>query len=94
MTDVNGWFPAVYMSCMSQNFCMFHVSNLHVLKFRFFLPMYPWTEERAGTIGLGGRRGGPGWTGRQRGGPVIGTPYSSEEVCTVQCGTGAVHIGR
>ena len=37
---VNGWFPAVYMSCMSQNFRLFHVSNLSVRNFRIFLLMY------------------------------------------------------
>ena len=40
-THVNGWFPAVYMSCMSQNFRLFHVSNLSVRNFRIFLLMYP-----------------------------------------------------
>ena len=39
-THVNGWEPAVYMSCMSQNFGLFHVSNLSVRNFRIFLPMY------------------------------------------------------
>ena len=39
-THVNGWFPAVYMSCMSQNFRLFHVSNLSVRNFRIFLLMY------------------------------------------------------
>ena len=39
-TPVNGWFPAVYMSCMSQNFHLFHVSNLSVRNFRIFLLMY------------------------------------------------------
>ena len=39
-THVNGWEPAVYMSCMSQNFRLFHVSNLSVRNFRFFLLMY------------------------------------------------------
>ena len=38
-TYVNGWFPAVYMSCMSQNFRLFHVSNLS--NFRIFPLMYP-----------------------------------------------------
>ena len=33
--------PAVYMSCMSQNFRLFHVSNLSVRNFRIFLLMYP-----------------------------------------------------
>ena len=46
-THVNGWFPAVYMSCMSQSFRLFHVSNLSVRNFRIFLLMYtgslsPW----------------------------------------------------
>ena len=40
-THVNGWEPAVYMSCMSQNFRLFHVSNLSVRSFRIFLLMYP-----------------------------------------------------
>ena len=39
-THVNGWFPAVYMSCMSQNFRLFHVSNLSVRNFRICLLMY------------------------------------------------------
>ena len=39
-THVNGWFPAVYMSCMSQNFRLFHVSNLSVRNFRIFLLIY------------------------------------------------------
>ena len=38
---VNGWFPAVYMSCMSPNFRLLHVSNLSVRNFRIFLLMYP-----------------------------------------------------
>ena len=40
-THVNGWFPAVYMSCMRQNFCLLHASNLSVRNFRIFLLMYP-----------------------------------------------------
>ena len=39
-THVNGWEPAVYMSCTSQNFRLFHVSNLSVRNFRIFLLMY------------------------------------------------------
>ena len=39
-THVNGCFPAVYMSCMSQNFRLFHVSNLSVRNFRIFPLMY------------------------------------------------------
>ena len=39
-THVNSWFPAVYTSCMSQNFRLFHVSNLSVRNFRIFLLMY------------------------------------------------------
>ena len=41
VTHVNGWFPDVYMSYMSQNFHLFIVSNLSVLNFRNFLLMYP-----------------------------------------------------
>ena len=37
---VNGWEPAVYTSCMSQNFRLFHVSNLSVRNFRICLLMY------------------------------------------------------
>ena len=33
--------PAVYMSCMSQNFRLLHVSNLSVRNFLIFLIMYP-----------------------------------------------------
>ena len=40
LTDENGWEPAVYMSCMSQHFRLFHVSNLSVRNFRIFLLMY------------------------------------------------------
>ena len=36
---INGWFPAVYMSCMSQNFRLLHVSNLSVRNFRMFMLM-------------------------------------------------------
>ena len=44
---------AVYMSCMSQNFRLLHVSNLSVRNFRIFLLMYPgsvtWTLGSWGT---------------------------------------------
>ena len=36
LAHVNGWKLAVYMSCMSENFRLFHASNLSVLNFRFF----------------------------------------------------------
>ena len=35
-THVNGWEPAVYMSYMSQNLCLFLVSNLSILNFSIF----------------------------------------------------------
>ena len=35
-TNVNGFSLAVYMSYTSQNFCLLHVSNLSILKFRLF----------------------------------------------------------
>ena len=60
-THVNVWFPAVYMSCTSQNFRLFHVSNLPVRNFRIFLLMYPGSE--SGGVGhriYGGRRAAPG----------------------------------
>ena len=41
ITQVNGWFPSVYVSYMSQNFLLFYVSNLSVRNFRIFLLMYP-----------------------------------------------------
>ena len=41
VTHVNGWFPAVYMSYISQNCRLYHVSNLFVLNFRIFRLMYP-----------------------------------------------------
>ena len=40
-THVNGWLPAVYMTCMSQNFRFFHVSNLSVRNIGIFPLMYP-----------------------------------------------------
>ena len=40
-THVNDWEPAVYVSCMSQNLCLFHVSNLSVRNLRIFLLMHP-----------------------------------------------------
>ena len=63
-THVNGWEPAVYMSCMSQNFRLFHVSNLSVLNFPIVLLMYlgPVTLTRAGPgrwRALSGRRRPP-----------------------------------
>ena len=44
------------MSCMSKNFCLFHVSNLSVRNFRIFLLMYTGSGERSPE---GRRRGGP-----------------------------------
>ena len=55
-THVNGWFPAVYMSCMSQNFRLFHVSNLSVRNFRIFLLMYP------GSLTVAEPPNGPGYS--------------------------------
>ena len=69
-THVNGWEPAVYMSCMSQNFRLFHVSNLSVRNFRIFLLMYTGSlttpfhrlraERRAWRVSAGGWPGGTG----------------------------------
>ena len=39
VNQVNGWEPAVYMSNMLQNFCLFHESNLSLLNFRIVLLM-------------------------------------------------------
>ena len=41
VAHVNGWEPAAYMSYMSQNFRLFHCSNLSVVYFRIFLLVYP-----------------------------------------------------
>ena len=38
VSHVNGWSPAIYMTYTSENFRLFHVSNLSVLSFRFFCP--------------------------------------------------------
>ena len=51
-THVYGWEPAVYMSCMSQNFLLFHVSNLSVRYFRFFSAHAYWVSG-AGFIAAG-----------------------------------------
>ena len=64
-THVNGWEPAVYMSCMSQNFRFFHVSNLSVRNFRIFLLMYPGSVSRASSWAAGSGR----WDGSQRWSP-------------------------
>ena len=45
-THVNGWKPAVYMGCTSQNFRLFHVSNFSVRNFLIFLLMYPGSLSR------------------------------------------------
>ena len=59
VTHVNGWFPAVYVSCMSQNFRLFHVSNLSVRNFRIFLLMYPGSPTgQTVTSATAGRRDG------------------------------------
>ena len=44
--------PSVYMSCMSQNFRLFHVSNLSVRNFRIFLLMYPGSVSVSGAVSL------------------------------------------
>ena len=43
-THVDSWFPAVYMSCLSQNFRLLLVSNLSVRNLQIFLLMYPGSE--------------------------------------------------
>ena len=47
-THVNGWFPAVYMSCMIQNCRLLHVSNLSAQNFRVFLLVYSGSVSDAG----------------------------------------------
>ena len=59
---VNGWFPAVYMSRMSQNFRLFQVSNLSVRNFRIFLLMY--TESLTAADGAACQPAGSGQTYR------------------------------
>ena len=60
-THVNGWFPlpSRCMSCMSQNFRLFHVLNISVRNFRIFLFMYPGSLT-ADCAGRRGRRPGCG----------------------------------
>ena len=58
-THVNGWFSAVYVSCMSPNFHLFRLSNLSVRNFRIFLLMYPGSVRRDGAAR--GDGGGEGW---------------------------------
>ena len=55
-THVNGMEPAVYMSCMSQNYRLFHVSNLSVRNFRIFLLMYPGSVRRHSWVTCRGSR--------------------------------------
>ena len=59
VTHVNGWEPAVYMSCMSQNFRLFLVSNLSVLNFRIFLLMYPGSPSPPAVLGNSQSKVGP-----------------------------------
>ena len=70
MRETNGSFdscnsckPDVCMTCMSQNFCLFLVSNLFVQSFRISLLTYP--ESLLGRansrVGLDGKQGGAGW---------------------------------
>ena len=54
VNHLNVWFPAVYMSYTSQNFRLFHVSNLSVRNFRIFLLMYPGSMRSC--------RGSPRWS--------------------------------
>ena len=72
-THVNGWFPAVYMSCVSQNFRLFHVSNLSVRNFRIFLLMYTWSV------------GPPIETGPARSEPVHTAPIWTEHAINSRC---------
>ena len=64
---VNGWEPAVYMSFMSQNFRLFHLSNLSVRNFRIFLLMYP------GSV-IGQATAAAGLIGRPRTTRLLGRP--------------------
>ena len=75
-THVNGWFPAVYMSCMSQNFRLLRVANLSVRNFRIFLLMYPGSVSSGGS--LSAFRGGGGHS------PVLPTVQSQSLSC---CGS-------
>ena len=50
---LNGWFPAVYMGGMSQNFRLLHVSDLSVLNLRFFSAHVSGVK----TLDFRGRRG-------------------------------------
>ena len=77
-THVNGWFPAVYTSFMSQNFRLFHVSNLSVRNFRIFLLMYTWSLTLLPSVVRLSRR-------RHREGRLIGAAGAARPV---QCAAG------
>ena len=77
-SHVNGWESAGYMSCMSQNFCLFHVSNVSVRNFRIVLLMYPGPVSgcRCGVTADGG---GGGHRRRGGGGEGDGTGLTEED---------------
>ena len=53
-THVSSWYPAVYVSCMRQNYRLFHILNLSVRNFPIFLLMSPGSLRRtAGRAGHG-----------------------------------------
>ena len=69
--------PVVYMSYTSQNFCLFHLSNLSVLNYRICLLMYAGVTVDGADTALRERRlsqsavnGSVVWTG----GAVAGRP--------------------
>ena len=80
VTHVNGWEPAVSISYVSHNFRLFHVSNLSIRNFRFFLLMCPGSlsalqsrsslcsAQRNGATGSG-RGGGPPRASHRQSGP-------------------------
>ena len=77
-TRVNGWFSAVYTISFSQNFRLFHVSNLSVLNFRIFLLMYPAYAGATGRGSLHHCTPLPGERSRdRRGRPTAAAGYST-----------------
>ena len=62
-THVNGWEPAV-LSCMTQNFRLFLVSNLSVQNLRIFLLMYPGSVSVDNSVRR--RLSAAGWRGIDR----------------------------
>ena len=85
-THVNDWEPAVYMSSMSQNFCLFHVSNLSVRNFRIFLLMYTGPTSGVGAVPGRPRDVRPSSDSMVRRAPYITADSSRPDTRRTRCG--------